>query len=337
MGRVRGCAASCSRTRFSSCRGAPANSSSERRFIPSRLRPHPVGATVKGGGSTTARRPGVSMLVFKGDFAIEGHGYATAVARFKSLGLWDTIEADQGTTLTIASRKNGRQGDTTLIVGTVDTVATIPHTWCTAGVHLRPVEILIEIVAGCGQALTLELLAHEWCLHGAKDWDFVQRMRHESNPEKVKTLAVTVLGTAKTATEVVEHRELAENTHDLFRTTLFRLRGQYPDLADGLLQAWRDDIEDNKASARDGHLAEVSWSNEDGAEGKRAEKREPTITTTTLPGEESLFGTTDNTALEDWLGSDVGSDEDEGEKSGKHDKTAARAKLDEDRDDNTST
>lgn len=209
------------------------------------------------------------MLAIEGDFAIEGHAYETALTRFEKLGLWEEIRADERTTLTIASRKGGRQGDTTLTVGKVNTEATTWHAWCKEGVHLEPVDIRIDIVVDCGEALTLELLAHEWCLHGAKNWHFVKAMRKETKPGNVKELGIAILGTATTVTDVVEHRELAENTHEFFRTTMFTLRSRFPTLAEGLMRAWQDDISDNKASARAGKLAVPAWPDEDDGKGKR--------------------------------------------------------------------
>ncbi|WTW97301.1 hypothetical protein OG216_29880 [Streptomycetaceae bacterium NBC_01309] len=251
------------------------------------------------------------MLAIEGDFAIEGHAYETALTRFEKLGLWEEIRADERTTLTIASRKGGRQGDTTLTVGKVNTEATTWHAWCKEGVHLEPVDIRIDIVVDCGEALTLELLAHEWCLHGAKNWHFVKAMRKETKPGNVKELGIAILGTATTVTDVVEHRELAENTHEFFRTTMFTLRSRFPTLAEGLMRAWQDDISDNKASARAGKLAVPAWPDEDDGKGKRKTTAKEAEKASESDDEGPLVTTKEAADFEAWLG-DNGSDDDDG-------------------------
>lgn len=199
------------------------------------------------------------MLELTGDWAVADSAYQRVFGYLRSLGLLDAIVADMSVTLVLTTSHGGRQGETHLLVGGVDVEATVPATWCTDGVQQRPARIVIDVADGCRPALALELLTHEWCLHGTKNWRFIEAMRVAQSPDAVLALSIDILGTAKTAIDVAEHRELAEGTHQLFRQTMIRLKDAHPDLADGLLAAWRDDISDYQASARPGHVWQASW------------------------------------------------------------------------------
>ncbi|MEU8137617.1 hypothetical protein [Streptodolium elevatio] len=76
--------------------------------------------------------------------------------------------------------------------------------------------------------------------------------------------------------------------HDFFRTTMFAPRTRFPALSDGLMQAWPDDIADNKASARSGLLAVPTWPDEDDGKGTRTTQPGDDDTASTRPGQQVL-------------------------------------------------
>jgi hypothetical protein len=199
------------------------------------------------------------MLAMQGDFAVAEGACRQAFGLLDSLGLFAEIRASDLTTLELDTWAMGRQGETHLFIGDTDVEASLPQVWSTKGVEKRPARIQLMIVSGLKLAQLLETLAHEWCLHGTKNWQFIQAMRKLDDPEEIEDLSRKMLGTATTVTDVTEHRELAEGTHQLFIQTMVRLKGLRSDLAAELLKAWQDDIDLNKASARTGHLAIASW------------------------------------------------------------------------------
>lgn len=199
------------------------------------------------------------MLNPTGDWAVADSAYAQVFGYFRALGLLDAIIGDPSVTLELTTSHGGRQGETHLFVGGVDVEATVAVTWCTEGVQQRPARVVIDITDGCKPGLALELLAHEWCLHGTKDWRFIQEMRTAQDLDTVHELSINILGTAKTAIDVAEHRELAEGTHELFQQTMTSLKNAHPELADDLLAAWQADIRDYEASARPGLVWHPTW------------------------------------------------------------------------------
>jgi hypothetical protein len=235
------------------------------------------------------------MLELAGDFAANGSAYQRVFGYFRGLGLLDSIISDATSTLRFTTSHGGRHGETRLYVGDVDVEETVPATWCTAGVQGRPTRIVIDIVDGCGDALAMELLTHEWCLHGTKDWSFVLRMRSAASPEEVANLSIAILGTASTAIEVAEHRELAEGTHKIFRQAMFGLRDAHPELADDLLAAWQADINDDSASARAGHVSKPSWDDPVPAVAPQM------VTGTTRAQPDLEIGAEEQAALDSWL------------------------------------
>lgn len=234
------------------------------------------------------------MLELTGEWSVNDGAYQQVLGYFRALGLLDAIVSDTGATLALTTSHGGRQGETHLLVGGVDVEATVHVAWCTEGVQQRPARIVIDVTDGCKSALALELLAHEWCLHGTKDWRFIEAMRTAQSRDAVLELSVDILGTAKAAIDVPEHRELAEGTHELFRQTMLQLKNAHPDLADGLLAAWEADISDYQAAARAGHVWQPSW-----------DALPPA--TAVQPGSSSAdfdMTTEEKSALEDFLGPD---------------------------------
>jgi hypothetical protein len=199
------------------------------------------------------------MLTMQGDFAAAEGAYRQGFGLLDSLALFADIRTAELTDLEFNTWPEGRQGETHLFIGDTDVEASLPQVWSTEGVEKRPARIQLMIVSGLKPAQLLETLAHEWCLHGTKNWQFIQAMRKLDDPEKIEDLSREMLGTATTVTDVIEHRQLAEGTHQPFIQTMVALKGLRSDLAAGLLKAWQDDIDINKASARPGHLAIASW------------------------------------------------------------------------------
>jgi hypothetical protein len=199
------------------------------------------------------------MLTMLGDFAVAEGAYQKGFGLVDKLGLFAEIRADKQTTLELDTWKMGRHGETHLFIGDTDVEASLPQVWSTQGVEKRPARIQLMIVSGLQLAQLLEAVAHEWCLHGTKNWRFIKAMRQLTDPDEIADLSREILGTATTVTDVAEHRQLAEGTHQLFIQTMVNLKGLRSDLAAELLKAWQDDIDINKASARTGRLAVAAW------------------------------------------------------------------------------
>ncbi|MDI2125511.1 hypothetical protein [Yinghuangia seranimata] len=229
------------------------------------------------------------MLELKGAFAKPGSAYAEAFGLVQQVGVFDDIIAATNTTLLVRDGDLERTAETRMFVGGVDTEATTHAAWLTEGVQSRPTTIQIHMVgeppitatrdAQTRLADAVEVLVHEWCLHGDKFWTFIKGMHGEayrgtSKLSKLADLYHDAFPAAATAFDLPEHRALAENTHAYFHMTLHTLKDSHPTLAGRLLAAWQRDVDGYAPAARPGHKATVAWGT-GGVPPVRTEPRKP--------------------------------------------------------------
>ncbi|GIH49353.1 hypothetical protein SAMN05421833_11516 [Microbispora rosea] len=261
------------------------------------------------------------MLTLRGKFGVEDSAYAKAWKTFQPISNTDAIIADRLTTLDLVTEDAGRQGETYLIIDGRDIDHTVPSVVLVDGVWDAKVVVRIRLHGGLKYPEILESLAHEWGIHAEKGWTFASYIRKTTKLEAMRKYYTELFPPAKSAVDLPDHRLLAEGVHERHRELMFALRKLEPKLADALLAAWQDDIDNYAESARTGRKATASWNVPQAS-------TETTTTQTTAQdtGDDDapLTDENDRKAFDDWLG------EGEGESGG--DDTG---RQDGDDDDNT--
>lgn len=208
------------------------------------------------------------MIEFKGEFATTSSDHRKAFEILAPLAGMEGIIEDQLTTLVLTTHVDGRTAETRAYVGKHD-VDTPIAVWIKEGVQKLPARIELDLITplesylGKGRSplpSALEILAHEWGIHGEKEWTFICAMRTANTLKEVEKAFHTdrdLQGT--TAETLLVHRDLAEGTHVRHRALMQALRKAQPKLEKDLLDAWQQDIDTYAVSARTGRLSLANW------------------------------------------------------------------------------